>query len=154
MTETVKISFENFLKEESRKIIFQFVYWGLFALVIIACLRFGLLNLTSSIPEGAERFLEERSSLWVLGIEILLNLLIIGLCGLIKKYDFVETAREELARLFYLFGTFMTWMLVVVGYITREINMFVAAAMCWFLFVATGCLMYYYVTERTQTKQV
>lgn len=143
------MSFSAFVSQEKPKIIFQFTFWALSALPIIAAIHYGWINNKTNIPDGVVHFIEEKISLYVLGYEIFLLIVLSGIAAIIKQNKMIEHARDEIARLFYNFGSTFGWLLVTLFVLEGKPYNLISALLSWAAFYAAGFFFYYHTSDNT-----
>jgi hypothetical protein len=126
------------LMDECRKVLFQFVFWGLMALIIMLGLHNGVISSLTDIAPAIDAFVEEKFNLTIF-IAALVNVIVtFGIFSIVGMVKVADKAYEEMARLFYTISTFMGWANVVSGFYFQQFHFYAKGIIIFILLAAVG----------------
>jgi hypothetical protein len=126
------------IADECRKVLFQFVFWGLMALVIILGLMNGTISSLTSIAPAIDAFIEEKFNLTIFLVALVNIIVTFGIFSIAGMVKVADKAYEEMARLFYTLSTFMGWANVVSGFYFQQFHFYAKGAIIFILLAAVG----------------
>jgi hypothetical protein len=108
------------LSEEATKEVFrcgsQFIYWGFLAAVCCVFIGKRWVGPATTVSGPVSCFVEEHLNYWVLVVDLVIQIILAGVCALFLRGRFVSVVREEISRSFYMLGSFSMWGLIVLIY--------------------------------------
>ncbi|MBU9433763.1 MULTISPECIES: hypothetical protein [Burkholderia] len=138
---------------EFYKIGFQFAYWATIFGFAIFSYEQGWINSKTQVPDSITHYLEERISLWLLVGESLVLCLIAGGAAIFGGENFVEQARDEISRLFYVLGNVSCGLAAFVGVYFKDWTYVIIAAAFFLAPTGIGFLVGTKLQPLQQSKQ-